>query len=68
MFGDTTEEPQPEIMDDKTDGGGAVVDLIHQGTVLRESENELIDQIAAATVRRKRKKSTPPFLLFFRFL
>ena len=53
-------------MDDKTGGGGgAVVDLIHQGTVLRESENEIIDQIAA--VRRKRKGALLPFLLFFRF-
>ena len=53
-------------MDDKTGGGGgAVVDLIHQGTVLRESENEIIDQIAA--VRRRKRKSALPFLLFFRF-
>lgn len=31
-------------------GGGAVVDLLHEGTVLRESESEIIDQLEA-TVR-----------------
>ena len=31
-------------------GGGAVVDLLHEGTVLRESEGEIIDQLEA-TVR-----------------
>ena len=31
-------------------GGGAMVDLLHEGTVLRESESEIIDQLEA-TVR-----------------
>ena len=30
---------------DKTGAGGAVVDLLHEGTVLRESENAIIDQL-----------------------
>ena len=35
-------------------GGGAMVDLLHEGTVLRESENEIIDQFEG-TVRTDRQ-------------
>ena len=51
MKGQTNGESVMASYDGKTGvGGGAVVDLLHEGTVLRESESEIIDQLEA-TVR-----------------
>ena len=51
MKGQTNGERIMASYDGKTGvGGGAVVDLLHEGTVLRESESEIIDQLEA-TVR-----------------
>ena len=41
-------------------GGGAMVDLLHEGTVLRESENEIIDQFEGTVRKTDRLKNEIP--------